>query len=93
MNEVRVFDGRGNLKRIVTVKELLAISDKRISGLLSGCVSFTGETRRIKFTNYNCAECKKSFKSNSTRGAKYCPGCRKTVYRIRKKNLRRAAKL
>lgn len=86
MNEVKVFNAQGELKHIVSVEELLAISDRKIAGMLGGGVSFTGETRRIPFKTYYCNECRVSFKSNSTRGAKYCKDCRKTVYRIRKKN-------
>ena len=89
MNEVRVFDAGGNLKRIISVKELLVISDANIAKYCG----ITGERKRIKFKNYTCVECKKSFKSNSTRGAKYCPDCRKGVYTKRKRNAREAKKL
>lgn len=89
MNEVRVFDGSGKLKHIISVKKLIAINDLKLQRV----VSLTGETRRIKFKKYWCIECRKFFKSNSTRGAKYCAGCRKKVYTIRKKNAKKEAKL
>lgn len=89
MNEVRVFDPRGNLKRIITTAELIAISDEQ----LKNGPTITGARRIIPFTKYRCDSCKKMFESNSTRGAKYCPDCRKGVYTKRKRNAREAKKL
>lgn len=88
MNEVRVFDPRGNLKRIITTAELIAISDEQ----LKNGPTITGARRIIPFTKYKYNSCKKMFESNSTRGAKYCKDCRKKVYRIRKKNGRNIIK-
>jgi len=88
MNQVRVFDAGGKLKHIVSEKELIAISDRELSRI----ISFTGEKRRIKFKWYKCVECQSDFKSNSTKGAKWCPDCRKKVYSIRKKNSRKENK-
>jgi len=82
MNEVRVFDAAGNLKHIISEEELIAISDRQLSRMLS----MTGAKRRIKFKWYNCVECKIPFQSNSTSGALYCKDCRKIVHRMRKKN-------
>ena len=38
MNEVRVFDGKGNLKHIVSEKELIAISDKQFEKKKRGAI-------------------------------------------------------
>jgi len=84
MSQVRVFDGNGNLKRVISAKQVQAISDERFYKY----IGITGEKRRIKYKDYSCVECKIVFQSKSTRGAKYCKDCRKKVYQIRKKNAR-----
>lgn len=83
MNEVRVFDPEGNLKRTISIAELLVRSDEQLKNI----ITITGARRVIPFTDYRCLRCKETFQSNSTRGAMYCKSCRKVVYRLRKRKV------
>jgi len=80
MFEVKVFDGRGNLKEVVSSEE---VSRRCEEAFFKG----PGTLERLTFKTYVCVECKISFESNSSRGANYCKDCRPKAYRrSRKKN-------
>jgi len=75
--QVKVFDGQGNLKEVISSEE---VSRRYDESFLKG-----GTYGRLKIKTYVCVECKTNFESRSSRGAKYCKDCRTNVYKIRKK--------
>jgi len=81
MFEVRVFDGRGNLKEVISSEE---VSRRYDDAFFKG----PGTLKRLTIKTYVCVECKINFESNSSRGAKYCKECRKSIYKIRKRRSR-----
>jgi len=87
INEVRIFDGLGNLKKVLSAKDVMAASDKVFFQ------SYRLLNREMTFKEYFCVECEASFQSNSTRGAKFCKTCRSGTYRKRKQRLRKEAKI
>ena len=78
MFEVRVFDGRGNLKEVITSED---VSRRYDETFYQGEQTFA----RLTVKTYVCVECKVNFESRSSRGDKYCKDCRKIVYRNRKR--------
>lgn len=88
MFEVRVFDGRGNLKEVISPEE---VSRRYDETFYQGGQTFV----RLTVKTYVCVECKINFQSRSSRGAKYCKECRKKVYKIRKRrsHLKRRSRL
>ena len=82
MHQVKVFDATGNLKHIISAEEVQAISNEKFL-LESGTVG--GARKQLKYKNYPCLDCRKTFRSCSTRGAKYCMTCRKNAYKRSRK--------
>jgi len=80
MFRVKVFDGNGKLKEVISAEEVSRISDENF--FQAGAFS----TRTVK--KYVCAECKINFKSMSARTVKYCEGCRNITQRKRKRKER-----
>jgi len=78
MFEVKVFDGCGNLKEVISSEEVSRRYDE----------AFFKGLNRLTIKTYVCVECKINFESRSSRGAKYCKDCRKSVYKIRKRRSR-----
>jgi len=87
MFEVKVFDGCGNLKEVISSEEV----SRRYDDAFFKRGPFTPMTVKT----YVCVECKINFESKSTRGAKYCKDCRKKVYKIRQRrsHLKRRSRL
>lgn len=81
MFEIKVFDGRGNLKEVISPEEVSRRHDEAFFKVGATFVRLTVKT-------YVCVECKVNFESNSSRGAKYCKDCRNIVYRNRKRRAR-----
>jgi len=79
MFEVKVFDGQGKLKEVISSKEVSRRYDETFFK------SQKSLSRGLTFKKYKCVECKTPFESNSSRGAKYCKDCRKGVYKSRKR--------
>jgi len=78
MFEVKVFDGRGNLKEIISPEEVSRRYDETFFRVGKDFV-------RLIVKTYVCVECKINFQSRSSHGAKYCKDCRKSVYKNRKR--------
>jgi len=75
MREVKIFDAKGKLKKIIPKNKVIAKSYEKFK-------KYNGYVRRVmKFTKYFCAECRVEFESNSTRGATYCKKCRAGAYK------------
>jgi len=89
-HHVKVFDSRGQLKKIITPKQL-KVRDDRLFSEGSGTVSMNGGTGvRNEPVKFPCARpgCNNIGESWSTRGGKYCsPSCGNT----HRKALKRAA--
>lgn len=86
MREVKIFDAKGNLKKIIPKKKVIATSYAKLK-------KYQGHMRRVvKFKKYFCAECKVEFKSNSTKGATYCKKCRAGAYKRSRRKSREKEK-
>lgn len=76
-HQVKIFDGKGNLKRILSRADVIANSDRIFEN--------AGSSKRKKAKSYTCFNCKRVFKSKSTTGAECCPECRPIVYKMKKR--------
>jgi len=81
MHQVKVFNAAGTLQKVISAEQVREISNKKFEAE-SGTV---GGKRKLRFKNYPCAECRTKFRSRSTRGAIYCPKCRKKAYKRNRK--------
>jgi len=79
MREVKIFDGKGKLKKIIPKKKVIAKTYKLFKE------NPYLPKAKLKMKDYFCAACRIKFKSNSTRGASYCKKCRPAAYRRSKK--------
>lgn len=86
MLEVRIYDGNGKLKETLSREKVLARSDENFKN------AQRTNTREMTFKDFTCDDCRVSFKSNSTRGARYCPKCRSGAYRRSKRKKAEAEK-
>ena len=86
MYEIKVFDAKGDLLKVISKAEAIARNDELIKNPPSPYKA------RLTMKGYTCSKCRKGFESNSTNGATYCLKCRPEAYKLIKRRKRKEKK-